>query len=796
MLSTDIQLDNVAFERGKPNAYSVFATSVYSHLTISNTTFRHLQGPALSVQNEYECENFYQNCSKPWQATIDIVDSVFDSADYMCNMKSTEVIQCASFAISLISSGLLNQSANIRISNVSVTNNTHRGDTRGITIVSASVDASNIVLEKIRYKNNHALDTEFSGGTTDCSEILIHINYAHNSYHATVSISDSMFLSNTGPAHDGSYNLIQFKGSNLDDSFTISLRNVTIWNNFGHSSVISPLFHCEIFNTFSFEMIDLNISGNIFNATLYGKTGLLHFKCIHSLVQNCTFENNINSETALLLEDSHLNFVGINTIQGNTGYNGGGMAIYGDSYLTVTNNSTRFIEDNRAKNLGGGMYVEVKDQADCWFNVGVPSEWGCIEFNNNSATTAGNDIYGGSLQKCTYTDHVRYGWEAMTHVVQTPNDYIIDVTSDPLHVCDCSTESVTGCINVVPVIHHINAYPGETFSLQLVVVGQLLNTTTFSGVPSAVYAGILPLHSNNTATIPQGMKVQNTIRTCSKVDFAVSSTNHNEVMVLTVEDNLDLLPDYFLQLWNSKDQVEWGYQIILKDLTVPAFVTIELTPCPFGFELSEQAGKCQCVPALLEYVTDCDINTKLLTKKPLAWISGSQGLEYLLHLDDNPSLVYLTHSHCPFDFYYSSDEFEFDMDEPNSQCRHNRSGILCGQCNNSSLTLGSMECMQCTNIYLLLLIPFAFAGIILILFLSITDMTVAAGTINGLLFYANIVWENKATFFPPETSRGFLAVFVAWLNLDLGISTCFYDGLDSYVYTLGYSLAFPFSFGS
>ena len=172
----------------------------------------------------------------------------------MCNMKSTEVIQCASFAISLISSGLLNQSANIHISNVSVTNNTHHSDTRGITIVSASVDASNIILEKIRYKNNHALDTEFSGGTTDRSEISIYINYAHNSYHATVSISDSMFLSNTGPAHDDSYNLIQLKGRNL--SFTISLRNVTIWNNFGHSSVISPLFHCEIFNTFSFEMID------------------------------------------------------------------------------------------------------------------------------------------------------------------------------------------------------------------------------------------------------------------------------------------------------------------------------------------------------------------------------------------------------------------------------------------------------------------------------------------------------------------------------------------------------------
>ena len=364
----------------------------------------------------------------------------------------------------------------------------------------------------------------------------------------------------------------------------------------------------------------------------------------------------------------------------------------------------------------------------------------------------------------------------MTHAVHAPDDYVIDVTSDPLHVCDCSTQSVEECIYVVPVIHHIEAYPGETFSLQLVVVGQLLNTSTFSGVPSIVYTGILPLHSNNTATISPGMRVLHTIRSCSQFDFSVSSTNRREVMALAVNNKLDLMPDYFVQQWISKDNANWGSQLTTTpDLTIPALVTIELTPCPVGFELSEQAGECQCASALLQHVVKCDISTKILVKKPSAWISDSRGLEDFLHLDENSSLLYLTHSHCPFDFCYSSDEFEFDMEKSDSQCRQRRSGILCGQCNNHSLTLGSMECMQCTNIYLLLLIPFALAGILLVLFLSLTDMTVAAGTINGLLFYANIVWENKATFFPPEASKGFLAVFMAWLNLDLGISTCFYD---------------------
>ena len=56
------------------------------------------------------------------------------------------------------------------------------------------------------------------------------------------------------------------------------------------------------------------------------------------------------------------------------------------------------------------------------------------------------------------------------------------------------------------------------------------------------------------------------------------------------------------------------------------------------------------------------------------------------------------------------------------------------------------------------------------------------GTVNGLIFYANIVAGNKAVFLPSGDSN-FLTVFVAWLNLDLGIETCFYDGMDAYART-------------
>jgi hypothetical protein len=74
------------------------------------------------------------------------------------------------------------------------------------------------------------------------------------------------------------------------------------------------------------------------------------------------------------------------------------------------------------------------------------------------------------------------------------------------------------------------------------------------------------------------------------------------------------------------------------------------------------------------------------------------------------------------------------------------------------------------------------AGLILIVVLILLDVTVSVGTISGLIFYANIIRAQHVTFFGSETASR-LSVFIAWLNFDLGIETCLFDGLDSYVET-------------
>ena len=46
-------------------------------------------------------------------------------------------------------------------------------------------------------------------------------------------------------------------------------------------------------------------------------------------------------------------------------------------------------------------------------------------------------------------------------------------------------------------------------------------------------------------------------------------------------------------------------------------------------------------------------------------------------------------------------------------------------------------------------------------------------TLNGILFYANVVAANADTYFWPFKTPDFVTVFVSWLNFDIGFDVCF-----------------------
>ena len=114
----------------------------------------------------------------------------------------------------------------------------------------------------------------------------------------------------------------------------------------------------------------------------------------------------------------------------------------------------------------------------------------------------------------------------------------------------------------------------------------------------------------------------------------------------------------------------------------------------------------------------------------------------------------------------------------------NRSGLLCGACKAGlSLSLGSTHCISChkgwPGLLIAVLLAEILAGVILVAFILVLDLTVATGMLNGLIFYVNIIAANYSTFMLTSHPK-VITLFIAWLNLDVGIDVCFYDGMDTY----------------
>ena len=75
------------------------------------------------------------------------------------------------------------------------------------------------------------------------------------------------------------------------------------------------------------------------------------------------------------------------------------------------------------------------------------------------------------------------------------------------------------------------------------------------------------------------------------------------------------------------------------------------------------------------------------------------------------------------------------------------------------------------------------AEIVVVVLLFLLNFTVTNGGITGIIFYANIISINDSVFLMNDNVFKPLRVFISFVNLDLGIEICFYNGMDSYAKT-------------
>ena len=190
--------------------------------------------------------------------------------------------------------------------------------------------------------------------------------------------------------------------------------------------------------------------------------------------------------------------------------------------------------------------------------------------------------------------------------------------------------------------------------------------------------------------------------------------------------------------------------------------------CPLGFQLSEE-GYCNCTHVLHSHGYKCNIDTRIIRSLSNYWTGYKRNSTILFTSNCPPN-------HCGPNFH----SFILNDSIIDISCLNNRTGILCGQCKkNYSAVFGSEVCYNYTDLYLLTLPMYALVGIILVVLLFALRLTVATGTINGVIFYANILGLSMDRL--TEDYHGpyatFLLVGISLLNLDLGFPLCFYKGM-------------------
>ena len=391
----------------------------------------------------------------------------------------------------------------------------------------------------------------------------------------------------------------------------------------------------------------------------------------------------------------------------------------------------------------------------CFFTADVSNDVEIhMNFTENRASAGGAILYGGALQLCQVllSDNIYADGKEYLESISTFTNYVesSSISSNPLKVCFCEGISINCSKNV----ERIRIQRGRQFNVSLVTLGQY-DTPATSAVRAATFGyntTIIPFNNINSGV-------------CDEVGF--------QLLTIDVYIVMTLFPD--------------GPCINVSNIHKSIEVTLD--PCPPGFSLD--GDHCECEKRLLELDAsiNCDIETGLIKRPGYSWIQPI--------LDENYSYIgFIFRSECAFDYCKPSQDsvfLNFSAVTNDNQCAAHRTGTLCGACKDGySLTLYNFQCRVCENRYVSLLLFFGFVGIALIAVLLILQMTVATGTINGLILYANIVNICRDIFLPfRNTNVTPLSIFISWVNLDFGIPVCFYNGLDAYAYAW-FQFVFPF----
>ncbi len=480
-------------------------------------------------------------------------------------------------------------------------------------------------------------------------------------------------------------------------------------------------------------------------------------KIYHATVTSLSFiDNEAGSGGALYFElNSHLNCIVDRISQysivfdGNHAeHDGGAIFIRDETYFGACNSTSSFDRHTRTKCFFQVFYndIDVKERH--------------FTFNNNNADR-GSVLYGGLLDRCSQSPMANI-YNKTTHKSISGFKYFVnesrgivawnDIESDAMRVCSCQDTRTFHCRDQ----QSVHVQKGEIFNVSIMAIDQVNRTIINATIRSAL---------EEESFLGEGQQLQHTKDECTNLTFTVSSPYESV--------NITLYAD----------------RGPCKDNGLSRFtVKINFTSCNcfIGFIPSNESHRCECNldPQLKDYVTV--FNTSSVVRIKNCWIN---------HIF---RYMYIIHPNCPYDYCLPPSIGIITLnntDGADAQCNFNRAGLLCGQCKHSySLSMSGSHCIQCPKYWSGLVVGNILTGIVfgivLVFVLLLLNLTVALGTPNGIIFYANVVLINKSIFLPSSAKLNFFTVVIYMFNTQIGMKRCFWESMTAYGRTW-FSYVFP-----
>ena len=479
-----------------------------------------------------------------------------------------------------------------------------------------------------------------------------------------------------------------------------------------------------------------------------------------------------NLVTALHAYSGIISMSGDCVFYNNTGVNGGALHLDTESYIILQQTANVRFMDNTGLLSGGAIFVNfqtVRNTAyDCFLffekidvfcnllgNCSVPSNGKIRMVFVGNRAPLGSAIFGSAFVTCPWNNaSSEYNPDDSLNgnrYLQSLLDQLGPIMSfdPPLNEPD-SLNSVATLIRRNTSDDHvlnIDVMPGEEFQVQLGAFDNIIHP-----VPLTVFSQL------------------------SQTEGSRSDESHAEIGATDryLLEGASTFTDVPIRVFGNSNAA-FNVTIASNEASARIEIPVFLKECVTGFRFDNATHKCVC-----DIVVD---NVRCLNNGSIeypvnAWIGRDENNAYILH---NCILNY-----CQQDFTI------VNLDDPDSQCQNNRSGILCGQCiSNYSRVFGSAACKDCSNNYLFLILVFAVLGILLVTIIAALNITITDGYINGFIFYGHIMSVYIYNFVPfAYLSNTVLTVAIGFMNLDFGIETCFYNGMEA-LDRVGLELVFP-----